>query len=34
MYASAFGNTETVKELLKRGASVDLTDVRTYVTSV
>ena len=34
MYASGAGNTETVKVLIKQGASLDLTNVRTYVTSV
>ena len=36
MYASAVGNTETVKVLLQHGASLDLTDVhvRSYVTSI
>ena len=33
MAASIAGNVETVKVLLQHGASLDLTDVRTYVTS-
>ena len=33
MYASGFGNTDTVKVLLKHGATVDLTNVRNFDTS-
>ena len=34
MYASGYGNTETVKLLIHHGASPVLSDVRMYVTRV
>ena len=33
MFASIFGNTDTVKVLLKHGATVDKTNVRIFDTS-